>query len=76
MACHKCLGPPAPSVATLGGENLHLGVHGVHLRCDGLKYGPPSATLVDCQVSLKSWISPAGERRSGLKMVRGRPLTS
>src|SRR3954466_12411341 len=33
MACHESGGPPARSVATLGGENHHLRVDGLHLRC-------------------------------------------
>src|SRR3954454_14725254 len=33
MACHESGGLPARSVATLGGENDHLRVDGLHLRC-------------------------------------------
>jgi hypothetical protein len=33
MACHKSGGPPAGSVATLGGKNHHLRVDGLHLWC-------------------------------------------
>src|SRR3954469_14648512 len=32
--------------------------------------------IFDAAKPLKSWSSPAGESRSGLKMRRGRPLTS
>src|SRR3954453_20879685 len=62
MACYESGGPPARSVATLGGENHHLRVDGLHLRCPTKSSRAPQVpflSTVRCPMA-----RPQGERFS------------
>jgi hypothetical protein len=66
MACHESGGPPARSAATLGGENHHLRVDGLHLRCPtNSSRAPPGAIPVDCQVSHRPPLRTSGSPPGG-----------